>query len=138
VAVDAASWPLIRDYGPQAFLEATAPATLLLANAEEAEALTGTSRPGPAVNRLARSFDRVVFKDGANGAVVALPDEQMLRVAADPVEAEVNPTGAGDAFDGVLLAHLARGARLRDALLQACGAGAAAAASAENWPEGPP
>jgi sugar/nucleoside kinase (ribokinase family) len=58
----------------------------------------------------------------------------MLKVAADPVEEVVDPTGAGDAFDGVLLAHLARGATLQDALKHACSAGAAAASSAESWP----
>jgi ribokinase len=133
IAVEAASWPLIRDYGPQAFLEATAPATMLLANAAEAEALTGIGDPETAARQLGSSFDRVVIKDGSNGAVVRVPDGAVLRTTVNEVE-EVDPTGAGDAFDGVLLAHLGRGVELTDALVQACTAGAAAASSADSWP----
>jgi sugar/nucleoside kinase (ribokinase family) len=132
VAVDAASWPLIRGYGAEAFLEAAEPATLLLANGAEAEALTGRPDPEAAARELSSSFDRVVVKDGSNGAVLAAGGD-MVRVTSDPVE-EVDPTGAGDAFDGVLLAHLARGAADREALARACAAGATAAASAANWP----
>ena len=38
VAVDVASWPLLRDYGPARFLDATATANVLLLNEREAEA----------------------------------------------------------------------------------------------------
>jgi sugar/nucleoside kinase (ribokinase family) len=133
VAIDAASWPLIRDYGARGFLEAAGPATLLLANGAEAEALTGSADPEAAARELSTAFDRVVVKAGSNGAVLAGPGGEVVRAGGDPVR-EVNPTGAGDAFDGVLLAHLARGAADGEALSLACAAGASAAASAENWP----
>lgn len=136
VAIDAASWPLIRDYGPDVFLTAASPASLLLANAAEAEALTGEAGPASAAQKLAGSFDRAVVKDGADGAVIGTADGSE-RVQVPPVQ-EVNPTGAGDAFDGVLLAALARGASFRDAVREGCAAGARAAASAESWPEGVP
>ena len=52
-----------------------------------------------------------------------------------PEIVEADPTGAGDAFDGALLAELARGTDLQAALGEACSAGAMAAASLETWPE---
>ena len=52
----------------------------------------------------------------------------------DPI-VEVDPTGAGDAFDGVLLAAFARGAEPEKVLQRACHAGALVAASAQTWPE---
>jgi sugar/nucleoside kinase (ribokinase family) len=135
VAVDAASWPLVRGYGREALLAATASATILLANAAEAEVLTGDP-PEAAAAKLAVAYGRVVVKDGAAGAVIGTPDGAE-RVPATPVR-EINPTGAGDAFDGVLLTALARGASFRDAVREGCAAGARAAASAESWPEGDP
>jgi sugar/nucleoside kinase (ribokinase family) len=57
----------------------------------------------------------------------------VIRNHAEPV-AEVDPTGAGDAFDGVLLANLAAGRSPGDALQAACRAGAVVAASEETWP----
>jgi len=51
--------------------------------------------------------------------------------------AEKDPTGAGDAFNGVLLAALVRGRSPGDALAEACRAGARVAASFETWPERP-
>ena len=131
VAVDAASWPLIRDYGPGRFLEATAPATLLLANEREAEALGGA--PGEdGVPTLLGSYTCVAVKMGARGALIASGDgmEQIGSPAVD----EVDPTGAGDAFDGVLLATMARGSAMAEAARAACEAGARAAASPDPWP----
>lgn len=131
VAVDAASWPLIRDYGPDRFLEATAPATLLLANEREAEALGGA--PGEdGVPTLLGSYTCVAVKMGDRGALIASGDgmEQIGSPAVD----EVDPTGAGDAFDGVLLATMARGSAMAEAARAACEAGARAAASPDPWP----
>ena len=48
---------------------------------------------------------------------------------------DVDPTGAGDAFDGVLLVSLVRGLEPEAALREACAAGARAAASPDPWPE---
>ena len=56
-----------------------------------------------------------------------------MEVAAEPV-VEVDATGAGDAFDGVLLAALARGDEHEAALRRACHAGALVAASEDTWP----
>ena len=54
------------------------------------------------------------MKQGAEGATV-VADGDVHRAEAEPIE-EVDPTGAGDAFDGVLLAALARGLSMDDAL----------------------
>jgi sugar/nucleoside kinase (ribokinase family) len=132
VAIDAASWPLLEEYGPDAFLKATSAANLVLANELEAKTLTGTADPEEAAIRLHGTYGGAAVKLGAAGAVLCLDGEPhrspSLRVDA------VDPTGAGDAFDGVLLAALARGAPARVALREACAAGARAAASPEPWP----
>jgi sugar/nucleoside kinase (ribokinase family) len=132
VAVEAASWPLIREFGPERFLASTKGATMLLTNQREAEALTGVD--GDAVlDELADRYEVAVVKRGVDGAV-AVAGGEVISGSAPEVE-EADPTGAGDAFDGVLLAELARGADLRSAVSEACSAGALAAASLETWPE---
>ncbi|MGH2723768.1 MAG: carbohydrate kinase family protein [Actinomycetota bacterium] len=132
VAVDAASWPLVRDLGPERFLRAAEGATLVLANEAEAHALTGLA-PEEAAATLARRFGWAGVKLGPRGAVLATGDG-LIRMPAPAVE-EADPTGAGDAFDGVLLAALAAGDPPEEALGRACRAGASAAASPSNWPE---
>lgn len=134
VAVDAASWPLLRDLGPGRFLDAIAPANVLLLNGREAETLAGPD-PEAAAGRLAKRFEVVAVKLGPRGALVA-SGGGVKRFPAEPVE-EADPTGAGDAFDGVLLAALALGAAMDHAVRRACAAGAAVAASPSSWPERP-
>ena len=130
IAVDAASWPLIRARGPGQFLTDIEGATILLANRREAEVLGGADDPA---QRLARRFSIVVVKLGARGAVVASGD-RVEEVATPEVE-ERDATGAGDAFDGVFLARLSLGEDPVMAATAACRAGAAAAATDANWPE---
>jgi sugar/nucleoside kinase (ribokinase family) len=131
VAVDPASWPLVEAFGAERFLRETEPANAILANELEARALTG--REGEAAARaLAERYAIAVVKLGARGALVCAGGE-VLEEPADPV-AEIDPTGAGDAFDGVFLASLARGAGLREALRAACHAGAVQVSSARSWP----
>jgi sugar/nucleoside kinase (ribokinase family) len=132
IAVEAASWPLLQEYGVDRFLSATKRATVLLANEREAEVLTG-SAVERALDELAGRYEIVVVKRGARGAVAATEGKRLRATA--PKVAEADPTGAGDAFDGVLLAELAGGSELQAALAKACSAGARAAASLETWPE---
>jgi sugar/nucleoside kinase (ribokinase family) len=129
IAVDAASWPLIRERGPGRFLSDAEGATMLLANEKEAEVLGGAD---DAAARLATRFPVVVIKRGARGAVLARGDE-VEEIAAAQIE-ERDATGAGDAFDGVLLARLALGDDLLEAVVAANRVGAAAASSDETWP----
>jgi len=131
VAVDAASWPLLEAYGRDRFLGATREATLILANAREAETLTAL----PAIDAaraLAQRYPMACVKLEAEGAVLAI-EGRLIAAAAPPIQ-PVDPTGTGDAFDGVLLAELSRGSDPEAALQKACEAGARAAASADIWP----
>ncbi|MGZ8623982.1 MAG: carbohydrate kinase family protein [Actinomycetota bacterium] len=132
VAVETASWPLVEAFGVERFFEVTEKATVLLANEREAEVLTG-SMGEAAAKLLGDRFPIACVKLGDRGAV-AVVDGAMHRAAAEPIE-ERDPTGAGDAFDGVFLAAVARGADVDDALRRACHAGALAASSFQAWPE---
>ena len=92
VAVDAASWPMIRSFGVERFLEACAPATLLLANEREAEELTGR-RDVDAVDELSHRFAVVCVKQGEEGALMSW-EGLVIRNATDAV-VEKDSTGAG-------------------------------------------
>jgi sugar/nucleoside kinase (ribokinase family) len=122
VAVDAASWPMIRSFGVDRFFASCERATMLLANAREAE-------------ELARRFPVVCLKLGDEGALMSW-EGLVIRNTTDAVR-EKDPTGAGDAFNGVLLASLVAGRSPGDAIAAACRAGARVAASFETWPERP-
>lgn len=131
VAIEAASWPLVEAFGADRFFEETSAATVLLANEREAEALTGRTGTD-AVARLGERYRLAAVKMDRRGA--ALCAEGVVSSSpAEPV-VEVDPTGAGDAFDGVLLARLARGGDPVAALADACHAGALVASSAQVWP----
>lgn len=132
-AVEAASWPLVERYGAERFLEAAGRANIVLANQAEARVLTAHQGDEDAARALAEHFDTAVLKLGPGGALLVRRGDPLLEASAPPVE-EVDPTGAGDAFDGVLLASLARGSAPQVALKEACRAGAAAAASPDPWP----
>jgi sugar/nucleoside kinase (ribokinase family) len=131
IGVEAASWPLVEGVGPEGFDELATGATVILANEHEAEALTSMG-PLPAARALGERYRAACIKRGADGAVMVL-DGQVYEAASEPVE-ERDPTGAGDAFDGVLLASLARGIDPEEALDRACRAGAGVAASSSVWP----
>ncbi len=132
--VDAASWPLVESFGAAAFIDRTvdAGADAIFANDREAEVLTGANGT-EAARRLGQRFRLACVKLGAEGAVMSL-EGSLVEMRTEPIE-EVDPTGAGDAFDGVLLGALGRGAEPADALRRACGAGARVAASSSTWPE---
>jgi sugar/nucleoside kinase (ribokinase family) len=131
IAVDAASARLLDRYGRERFFDATSAASVLLLNEDEAYALTGDD-PERAARALGDSYRLVCVKRGPAG-VVAVLDGQVLTAAGPPLEA-VATMGAGDAFAGVLLALLAQGRTLADALDEAARAGAAAVTSAAGWP----
>lgn len=132
VAVDAASWPLVEAFGAGRFFEETASATALLANEREAEVLTARTGVDSAA-RLGERYRLAAVKMDRRGAAICV-DGLVSLAPAEPV-VEVDPTGAGDAFDGVLLARLAHGDDPQEALARACHAGAVVAASTEVWPE---
>jgi sugar/nucleoside kinase (ribokinase family) len=128
VAVDGASWPLLQGYGVDRFFEATAPANVLLVNEREA-AVLGAEEPV----RLFGAYEHVFVKLGERGA--SHHSEGRSTSSSTPSGPVVDVTGAGDAFDGVLLAWLARGAPVQDAMDRACQAGRRVATSPDTWPE---
>jgi ribokinase len=131
VAVEAASWPLVEAVGPNGFHDLAAGATAVLANEREARALT-SEEPRAAALLLGRRYRLACVKRGPEGAVLVL-DGEVHEPRAEPIQ-EVDPTGAGDAFDGTLLGALARGHGPAEALRTACRAGARVAASRSVWP----
>ena len=97
---------------------------LLLANADEASALTGHSNPLDALRALTDRDLLVVVKRGADGAVVGSGDQ---RWSAPAVPAENrDSTGAGDAFAAGFLASWTREADIEEALRLATGVAARA------------
>jgi sugar/nucleoside kinase (ribokinase family) len=131
LAIEAASWPLVDAFGPERFFAETSRCDVVLANEREAKALVGLHGE-EAARALGERYRFAAVKRGAAGAVLSV-DGQLLVGNAEPVE-ELEATGAGDAFDGVLLAELARGRAPREALAAATHAGALVAASLQTWP----
>ncbi len=124
LAVDAASARLLTAFGVDRFLTATATAGILLANAEEARALTGLDADEAAL-ALAQRYRIACIKLGRAGAVAAT-GEEIVRVEAEPVD-RTETLGAGDAFAGGFLVALARGGAQLEAVLRAgCDAARAA------------
>jgi sugar/nucleoside kinase (ribokinase family) len=134
VAVETSSWPLVEVFGPERFLAETtdAGANVLLANEREAEILMGVSSTA-AARALGERYRVACVKLGEKGAAMSF-EGSLVEVGGEPV-VEVDATGSGDAFDGVLLAALARGIEPEVALQRACHAGALVASSAQTWPE---
>jgi sugar/nucleoside kinase (ribokinase family) len=132
LAIEAASWPLVEAFGPDRFLVETSGCDVLLANDREAKALAGLDGED-AARALGERYRFAAVKRGAGGAVLSA-DGELFVGDAELVE-ELDATGAGDAFDGVLLAELARGRAPREALAHATHAGALVAASPQTWPE---
>jgi sugar/nucleoside kinase (ribokinase family) len=132
VAVDPASWPLVETFGVERFLAETHPANVVLANELEARTLTG-EEDEQAARTLGNRYEVAVVKLGVRGAIACI-DGGILEASAEAV-VEVDPTGAGDAFDGVFLASLALGASPQEALDRACHTGALQVSSLRSWPE---
>ena len=133
IAVEASSWPHLEAFGRERFFDATRPATLLLANEREAEVLFDPDMLQD-LRRLDGPYGQVCIKRGPRGATLVQNDEA-IEASATLSTAPVDPTGAGDAFDGVLLASLASGTTPEAALDRACRAGAVVATSSESWPD---
>jgi sugar/nucleoside kinase (ribokinase family) len=117
LAVDAASASLITAFGVERFYAATAEVDVLLANEEEAFALTGLEGDAAALE-LGRHCRVACVKLGGEGAVAASGGET-ARAAVRPVEG-ASTLGAGDTFAAGLLLALAGGAGLAAALQVGC------------------
>jgi ribokinase len=102
VSVDPASTGPLRRYGGERWLADTAPATVLLPNADEARLLTGCGDVADAARALAGRHPVVAVSLGADGALWASGGVLVHR-PAHPTDV-VDTTGAGDAFAAGLLA----------------------------------
>ncbi len=90
-----------------ALLEVVSRLDVLFCNDEEVRALAGEPNLAAAARWVrARGPDAVVVKKGEHGAVVFSEDWTFF-VAGYPLDAVVDPTGAGDAFAGGFLGRLA-------------------------------
>ena len=123
LAIDAASARLVAAFGVDRFLDATAKAGVLLANAEEARVLTGLEADEAALT-LARRYRVVCVKLGRAGAIAATGGD-IVRAEVQPVD-RADILGAGDAFAGGFLLALARGVDLAVALRAGCDTATAA------------
>jgi sugar/nucleoside kinase (ribokinase family) len=126
IAVSMGSAALVERCGADEVHARTTGANVFLANEAEASALTGRE-PDKAVAELARHYGVACVTKGPRGAVAAIRETRLERVA--PAYASTAQfTGAGDAFAAAFLLSLVRGADLRDALAAACTAGVRLAA----------
>jgi ribokinase len=135
-AVDAASWPLVAGAAGEPVLEAAELAGTLLANLDEAAALTGRRDPAAAAAQLAARVGTAVVKCGADGAVVCAARGRPLTVTAEVAEV-ADVTGAGDAFAAGYLVALATGAEPAEAARAGTLLAARAVATVGAWPAPP-
>ena len=84
---------------------------ILLAGLTEIGLLLQNDEPLALLERLREEFgvEEVVFKDGARGALVADAAGNLVSVPSVTVGPEVDPTGAGDAFNAGYLSGRLRG-----------------------------
>ena len=124
--VDAASAGFLAEVGPANFLNWTASASTLFANAPEAETLTGCQDPAAQLAALGAPVRTVVITRGAGGAVAAGPDCRYCEAPAVAIT-PLDSTGAGDAFLAGFLLQRLRGMDLPDCLAAGVRQGALAA-----------
>jgi sugar/nucleoside kinase (ribokinase family) len=113
VIIDPGSFGYIKDFGLEGFKQAISDCDILIPNQEEFELL------GSGLSQI------TVVKNGSNGVAVYAEGLKMQTYPVEKVEA-VDPTGAGDAFAGALVATLAN----EQPLDQAIQAGISTAAKA--------
>jgi len=118
LAVDAASANLISAFGIERFYAAMVGVDVLLANAEEAFALTGLEGEAAALE-LGRHCRVACVKLGGEGAVAATAGVT-ARATVQPVEGGASTLGAGDSFAAGFLLALGSGAGLAVALQAGC------------------
>lgn len=133
VSIDPASTGFLGEVGAQQFLEWTQGAAFCFPNADEAALLCGVDDVAGQVRALGASYDLVVIKLGAQGAVAGDQNGTIAEITAPQIEA-VDTTGAGDAFLAGFVSALMEGATLDVCLAQANAAGATAATQMGGQP----
>jgi sugar/nucleoside kinase (ribokinase family) len=103
-------------------------ADIFVPNQAELAVLTGTDRLESAVTTAAQWGTSVIVKRGGDGAMIVGPDGVLLVTNGVAAVEVADRTGAGDAFAGAMIAALARGAQLPDAVVAGNAAGSEAVA----------
>lgn len=107
----------------EAFSEVLEAASILLTGESEINALTGNKDINTTLEFLkAKGIGTIVLKNGKRGIRVIEGDDE-YHVPPFMVE-EIDPTGAGDCFDGAFLASLLEGKSVKDSAVIANAAGA--------------
>jgi sugar/nucleoside kinase (ribokinase family) len=119
-SVDVSSVAPLAAISPVVFLDAARSATMLFANLEEAQVLTGCVDVVDTLSRLSLDFDEVVVTLGEHGAR-ARHNGVDYSATSSSVDV-VDTTGAGDAATGAYLAVRLRDGSLDDALAAAMSA----------------
>lgn len=108
ISFDPASYQIIREIGHDQFNRITAdlPVDILFPNRDEGEALTGARDPHAIAAALRERFPGalVALKLDRDGCFV-MTDTLALSVPGQAIDAPLDTTGAGDAFNGAFLAH---------------------------------
>lgn len=99
-------------------------ADLILTGVEELQQITGCGNTEEGAAQLLETAEMVIVKNGSRDTVLYRPGSR-IPVASFPAK-EVDPTGAGDCFDGAFIAALALGYEPEEAVRFGCGAGALA------------
>ena len=113
VMVDASSAGFLLDVGAQRFVSWVTGASVLRCNEEEAQVLADSHDTHTALERLGELFPRVIVTTGEKGSLLR-EGKSTHHIPSAPAQREVDPTGAGDAFNAGVLAGLARGASLAE------------------------
>jgi ribokinase len=121
-SVDACSVGPLALLGAPVFLDAALSASMLFANAEEAQLLAGSDDLDVAATSLGEFFDEVFVTMGRAGAVVV--NDARLWHETSRSESVLDTTGAGDAASGAYLAHRIGGKSIDDSLVAAMDAAA--------------
>jgi len=106
LAIDPGSTGYIKDFGVEEFKRAVTGVDILLPNEEEFELLT------------TQASHITIVTNGSRGVDLYIEGIKTNSFDAPKVEA-IDPTGAGDAFAGSLIAYLAQGEELNQAIAKA-------------------
>jgi sugar/nucleoside kinase (ribokinase family) len=113
-----------REVWESGLTEALAATDVFLPNAEEARRIVGLADPVAAAAALAQTAGLVAVKLGAEGALAAATDAEVIRVSPRFAVVPVDTVGAGDSFDAGLVAGVLRGESIERALVIGCACGA--------------
>lgn len=135
VSVDPSSAPLLREIQPKHFLEWTSGADLCFPNLQEGSLLAGTNDPEAITQALCEHYAGVVLKLGAEGAMYAERDSELIHLPAAPARV-VDTTGAGDALCAGFLAGWTSGRAPEETLARGLTLAAQAVGRVGGRPEG--